>query len=49
MKTIQQLLMKKKTCKLKESIRVMKTQRSDTNRNNFIEECKRKGIDQIIR
>ena len=34
---------------LKESIRMMKTQRSDTEKNNFIEDGKRKGIDNIIR
>ena len=30
---------------LKEIIRLMKTQRSDTEKNNLIEEGKRKGID----
>ena len=52
MKILQQLLMKKKTelnRELKESIRMMKTQRSDTEKNNFIEDGKRKGIDNIIR
>ena len=34
---------------LKESIKMMKTQRSYTEKNNFIEEGKRKGIDKIIR
>ena len=34
---------------LKESIRMMKSQRCDTGKNNFIEEGKRKGIDEIIR
>ena len=34
---------------LKESIRMMKSQRSDTERINLIEEGKRKGIDEIIR
>ena len=28
---------------------MMKTQRSDTEKNYLIEECKRKGIDEIIR
>ena len=42
--------MKKKNYReLKESIRVMKTQRSDTEKYNLIEEGKRKGIDKIIR
>ena len=39
----------KNYCELKESIRMMETQRSDTEKNNLIEEGKRKGIDQIIR
>ena len=34
---------------LKESIRMMKTQRSDTEKNNSTEESKRTGIDQVIR
>ena len=39
----------KEYCGLKESIRMMKTQRSDTEKNNSIEESKRTGIDQVIR
>ena len=39
----------KNYCELKESIRMMKSQRSDTKKNNLIEEGKRKGIDEIIR
>ena len=34
---------------LKESVRMMKTQRNDTEKNNLIEEGKRKGIDKIVR
>ena len=34
---------------LKESIRMMKSQRGDTEKNNLIEEGKRKGIDKTIR
>ena len=34
---------------LKESIRMMKTQGSDTEKNYLIEEGKRKGIDEITR
>ena len=34
---------------LKESIRMMKSQSSDTEKKNLIEEGKRKGIDEIIR
>ena len=49
MKTLQQLLMKKNYCELRESIRIMKTQRNDTEKNNFFEQGKRKGIDKIIR
>ena len=46
MKTLQQFT---NSLELKESIRMMKTQRSDTEKNNFIEDGKRKGIDNIIR
>ena len=35
--------------KLKESIRIMKIQRSDTEKNNLIEESKRKSTDEIIK
>ena len=48
MKTLQQLLVKKNFSELKESTRMMKTQRSDTKRKNLIEEDKRKDIDKII-
>ena len=42
--------MKKKTIvNLKGSIRIMKTQRSDTERNILIEKGKGKGIDKVIR
>ena len=34
---------------LKESIRMIKSQSSDTEKENLIEEGKRKGIDEIIR
>ena len=33
---------------LNEIIRMMKSQRSDTEKDNLIEESKRKGIDEII-
>ena len=46
MKILQQLLMKKK---LKESNGMTKNQRSNTEKNNLIEEGKRKGIAEIIR
>ena len=49
-KTLQQLLMKKKTYReLKKSIRMIKSETSDTKKNNLIEEGKRKGIDEVIR
>ena len=35
--------------KLKESIRVTKSQKSGTEKDNLIEERKRKGIDKVIR
>ena len=40
---------KKNYWELKESIRMMKSQRIDTEKNNLIEEGKRKEIDEIIR
>ena len=45
-KAIQQLLMKKK---LKVIIRMLKKQRSNIERNKFIEDTKRIGIDEIIK
>ena len=52
-KTLQKLLMKKETYtynhKLKENIRMMKSQRSDIERNKMIEGGKRINIDKIIR
>ena len=39
----------KNYCELKENIRMKKTQRSDTEKNNSIEWGKREGIDKIIR
>ena len=34
---------------LKESIRMMNSQRDDTEKYNLIEECKKIGIDEIIK
>ena len=34
---------------LKESIRLMKSQRSDTEKNNLVEEVKKVGIDEVIK
>ena len=49
-KTLKQLLMKKKNYReLKESIRIMKSQKSDDERNNLIEEDKRIGINEITK
>ena len=39
----------KNYCELRKIFRLMKTQRSDTGKNNFTEEDKWKGIDEIIR
>ena len=38
----------KKYCELKESIRIMKIQRRDTENNNLIEEGKKKDTDKIL-
>ena len=39
----------KKYRELKESIRMMNSQRSDTEKNNLIEEGKKIGINKVIR
>ena len=51
MKTLWQLLMKKnkKNRELKQSIRMINSQRSDTEKINLIEEGKRIGIDEVIK
>ena len=41
--------MKKKYLELKESIRMMNSQRSDTEKVNLIEECKKIGNDEVIK
>ena len=49
MKTLWQLLIKKKNYQeIKESIRMMKSQRSDTEKINLVEEGKSIGIDRIL-
>ena len=48
MKTLKQLLMKKNCRELKESIRMIKSQRTDTEKNNLIEEVKRKGLMKLL-
>ena len=50
MKTLKQLLMKKKTYReLKESIRMMNSHRSDAEKINLIEEGKKIGINEAIK
>ena len=39
----------KKCRELKESIRMMRSQRSDTDKINLIEECKKIGFDEVIK
>ena len=48
METFLQLLIKKKYRELKESIRMMNSKRSDTEKINLIEEGKKNGIDEVI-
>ena len=49
MKTLWQLLMKKKTSReLKESIRMMSSQRSDVGKISLIKEGKKVGINKVI-
>ena len=49
MKLVMKTDEEKNYCGLKESIRMMKSQRSDIEKNNLIEEGERKTIDKIIR
>ena len=49
MKTLRQLLMKKKYRELKESIRMMNSQRSDAEKVNLIEEGKKRHINEVIK
>ena len=50
MKTLKQLLMKKKTYReLKESIRMMNSHRSDAEKVDLIEEGKKIGINEVIK
>ena len=48
MKTFNLFLMEKKYRELKESIRVMNSQRSDAEKVNLIEEGKKVGINEVI-
>ena len=48
MKTLQQLLMKKKNyCEVKESIRMMKTQRNDTEKS-WLKKVKEKALMKLL-
>ena len=49
MKTVRQLLMEKIYRGLKESIRMINSQRSDTEKGNLIEEGKKIGIHEVIK
>ena len=49
MKTFQRLLIKKKLSRIKKSINMMKSQKSDTEKINLIEEHKRISNDEIIK
>ena len=48
METFLQLLVEKKYRELKESLRMMISKRSDTEKINLIEEGKKNGIDEVI-
>ena len=49
MKTLRQLLMKKKNRELKESIRMMNSHRSDAEKVTLIAEGKKIGINEVIK
>ena len=49
MKTLRQLLMKKRYQELKESIRMMNSQRNDAERIILIEEGKKIDINEVIK
>ena len=49
MKTLRQLLMKKKISSIKRSVRIINIQRSDAEKVNLIEEGKRTGINEVIK
>ena len=49
MKTLKQLSITKKYRKLRESIRMMNSQRSNAEKVNLIEEGKKIGINEIIK
>ena len=49
MKTLRQLLMKKKISRNEESLRMMNSYRSDAQKVNLIEEGKKIGINEVIK
>ena len=49
MKTLRQLLMKKKISSIKRSVRIINIQRSDAEKVNLIEEGKKIGINEAIK
>ena len=49
MKNLWQLLMRKKIRGLKESIRMVTSQRSDIEINNLIEKDKKRGFNEVIK
>ena len=49
MKTLRQLLMKKKISSIKRSVRIINIQRSDAEKVNLIEEGKKIGINEVIK
>ena len=49
MKTLSLLLMKKEYRELKESIRMMNSQRSDVEKNNLTEEGKKISINEVLK
>ena len=49
LKTLRQLLMKKKISRIEESLRMMNSYRSDAQKVNLIEERKKIGINEVIK
>ena len=48
MKNLQQLLMKEKTCELKENIRMIKTERSYTEKIIWLKKIKEKALIKLL-
>ena len=49
LKTLRQLLMKKKISRIEESLRMMNSYRSDAQKVSLIEEGKKIGINEVIK